>query len=221
MPENMNYDVFERGSDRLTEFVQRFQNVALFSTGATFVEFAEPLYNVSGSTPDPEIDGLSWKQLLLSRGITGNCYADAPDPGTGTSHPGFRVGGHMTPNSDGSVEIGGVCYLMPLCSWHNSTSRDGVPFDHSQTAMLQLSGYMQSEPAAFFLARFGGAASSALIYLSDDGLVHQRLDEPSAAAMNLLSTKLAKHIPPRGVLLVRHLENGQTFYRVEDAQLSD
>ena len=95
-----------------------------------------------------------------------------PLPPGGTTHPGFSVGGHVTPNADGNVPTGGDCYLMPLCSWHNSTARDGQVFQHTQTQMLELSGYMQGEPAATFLARMPGEAPLSLVFLGDEGRQH-------------------------------------------------
>lgn len=131
----------------------------LFSTGAEVVNFADELYNVTGSTPDPPavpgFEHLSWKMLLIEMaGIDrdANCYVTNNVPASNTSHPLFRVGVHMTPNNNGQVDSGGVCFLMPLCSWHNSTARNGIAFEHTETKMLKLTGFLKDDlPVTFRL----------------------------------------------------------------------
>lgn len=126
----------------------------LRSAGARLVDYAGPLYNVTGSTGDPDIDGQGWKRLLIARGIdaAAPCYVTDPKA-VGGSHPGFNLGGHMTPNPDGRVAGGGICYLMPLCHGHNSTAMNGRPFTLARTRMLELSGFMLDDLALTFEAR--------------------------------------------------------------------
>ena len=61
----------------------------------------------------------------------------------------------MTKDITGQVPNGGSCYLMPLCSWHNSTARNGVAFKHTKTEMLLLTGYMNCDTALTFSLRQG------------------------------------------------------------------
>lgn len=211
----------ERASNRLAEFVSNYGGVDLFSTSSDRVFVSEDLYNVKGSTPDPEIDGLSWKQLLLFNGIGGSCYAETPIAPDRSSHPSFRVGGHMTDNPDGSVAVGGTCFLMPLCSWHNSTARDEMPFEHSETEMLKLFGYMQGEPAATYLARRPEAAPMSLVYLSVEGLAYRALatEEEGVAPTALVERTPWPALRHLGVVLRRiDTEDGVRF-RIEDACL--
>jgi len=147
----------------LRDFFDRWGDVGIRSTGAMRVNYSGVLYNVDGSSTDPEIDGLSWKELLTSNGITGNCYVTNSTPDD-NSHPNFNVGGHMTTVPNGQVAVGAFSYLMPLCSWHNHKSRDGVPFKHDKTLMLRLSGYMEREIAASFTARLPSEENHAIIY---------------------------------------------------------
>lgn len=160
----------------------RTQNIE--STSATKVTYSGVLYNVDGSSGDPTIDKQSWKALLIENGIDGDCYVTSPLPSTtGTSHPGFDVGGHMTPNSDGKVATGGSCYLMPLCAWHNNKARDGQPFSHTETEMLQLEGYMEGEAAVSFRARMEDPLPYSAIFATPDGLRHMNLDAAAGRAL--------------------------------------
>ena len=180
---------FEDQNQFLAKFVERWGDAELYSTGADLVNFSGPLYNVDGSSPDPKLNGESWKGLLLDRGINTPCYVanETPD---GNSHPRFSVGGHMTPNPDGQVATGADSYLMPLCSWHNSKARDGVPFTLNRTWMLKLSGFLQSEIAATFMAAYlakSGTPSSIRvamtsyvpIYLSQKQMLQSKGDFPT------------------------------------------
>ncbi|ANQ51839.1 hypothetical protein MY04_4504 [Flammeovirga sp. MY04] len=142
------------------------------STGAKVVYISDDLYNVDGSSDDPKKipnhEGENWNSLLQSYDIDGNCYvtnAHAPD---NSSHPDFSVGGHMTTNSNGKVEDGGICYLMPLCSWHNNKARDGVNFTHTQTKMLELSGYMTDELPVTFKLRMPSEEPYVVLFHHED-----------------------------------------------------
>lgn len=143
----------------------------LFSTGAEVVYFSGDLYNISGSTHDPpeveDHENLSWKRLLIRMaGLTEDtsCYVTNVAAPSGSSHPQFSVGGHMTTNPDGIVERGEDCYLMPLCSWHNSTRRNGMRFEHSATKMLRLSGFMLGDSPITFSLRQRSKEQFALLF---------------------------------------------------------
>lgn len=154
---------------RVRTFLEKFEDVRLFSTGFEVVDFAGDLYNVRGSTGDPiPGDADSWKDLLEDEAdLTGaECYVtNVTAPGE-SSHPEFRVGGHMTPNEDGNVPEGGDCYLMPLCSWHNHHTRE-ERFEHSEIRMLRLTGYMQDELFATFALRLPSPSPFALLYFDE------------------------------------------------------
>ena len=154
--------------DQIRDFVERFSHLRLFSTGADVVNFSESLYNVIGSTNDPiPLGASSWKNLLIEEAELSSdtsCYVTNDTP-TGNSHPDFSVGGHMTVNSDGSVGEDRICYLMPLCYYHNA--QDGDAFEHTETKMLRLSGYMQGELFATFSARLPSPEPFALLYFDD------------------------------------------------------
>lgn len=161
---------------QLIDFAALHRDALLESTGYTEVEYTGILYNVSGSSGDPHLGG-SWKQLLESKGIGGDCYVTAPVPsGQATSHPQFSVGGHMTPDPHGNVGSGGICYLMPLCHWHNSTARDRTAFQHQQTRMLRLSGYLKGEFFGSFIARLPDDSAGRLISIDGNSLRASDLD---------------------------------------------
>lgn len=210
--DNINY---------LREFVKKWDGVELFSTGATLVNFTKDLYNVDGSSDDPKINGLAWKKLLIDRGVDGDCYVTNVKPPQKSSHPDFSVGGHMTTNSDGSVAVGGVCYLMPLCSWHNSKARDGKAFSHEKTSMLKLTGFMQGDIAATFKARLNDGDVYSVVYPSDSELETQGL--PAINFANIMDFRLQKQatngLPPHYVLFKRNEDNGRVYYVIEDAKL--
>jgi len=213
----------EPGLQALREFVTRYGDHELRSTGAKVVNYSGKLYNVSGSKDDPKIDGQNWKALLISEGIDADCYvADPlPKPTDTTSHPDFSVGGHMTANPDGSVSKGGTCYLMPLCYWHNSTSKNGIAFAHTQTKMLELSGYMEKDTALTFLARFPAKEPISVIY-SDHGQWKQtRLSGGQADVKAALLTEGKAAVEPSHyVVFERGVRDGQTIYKVCDAHLN-
>ncbi|MGJ8534147.1 MAG: hypothetical protein ACSHYC_18330 [Alphaproteobacteria bacterium] len=207
----------------LAEFVKKWSGARLKSTGAEVVDYSGALYNVNGSSDDPTINGLNWRGLLIRHGIDSNCYVDNVPAPAGLSHPDFSVGGHMTSNSDGSVKIGGVCYLMPLCSWHNHKTRDGNLFEHSKTAMIKLSGYMEAEPAATFMARGLSDEDYSMISLPQEtgspplNLSLRRSDE-KGILMQSLSSESDR---PFFVLLKKeHGKNG-VFYSIDEALLPD
>lgn len=204
----------------LKDFATRYRHIELLSTGYEAVNYGGILYNVSGSSPDPKIDGLAWRKLLISKGIDGDCYVTEPLPDEdGTSHPGFDVGGHMTPNSDGHVPRGGISYLMPLCKWHNSTSRDGVPFEHDETEMLKLTGYMEGDLALTFAARLPGDDTFRLVSLEGDAVAARPIGTPKLRLFGARDTGPAM---PRSYLLFRKVEeNGEVRFVIDDASFQD
>ena len=148
-------------------FFARYEKMVLRSTGSKVVHIADDLYNVDGSRCDPGL-GASWKQLLIDNGINGPCYVTNKDKPS-KSHPNGWLGGHMTKDSTGHVPNGGSCYLMPLCSWHNSTARNGVAFTHDETEMLLLTGYMNCDTALTFSLRQGESDAPFRVGTFEDG----------------------------------------------------
>lgn len=201
----------------LQDFADRYRGIVLLSTGARVVNYEGVLYNVQGSSDDPDIDGANWKELLIRNGIESPCYVTNPLPDrNGTSHPDFQVGGHMTTNADGHVPVGGTCYLMPLCKWHNSKGRDGTPFAHKETRMLKLSGYMEGDIAATFAARMPGEAAFRLVSVKGDGLTAHAFDEPQLRVFK------ARPDAPKSYVVFRRVEAGGVVgFVIEDARPSD
>lgn len=153
----------------LRQFVDRYGSMQPRSTGARRIQYGDVLYNVDGSTKDPKIDNKTWRGLLVDMGIDDSCYVtNAPPSKKSKSHPDNWLGGHMTSRKDGSVDVGGKCFLMPLCHWHNNTKRNGVAFKLKSQRVLELSGYMLDEPAATFLARAPEGADYRAVFLSAD-----------------------------------------------------
>ncbi len=200
--------------------VDTWGEIGIKSTGAALVNYAGVLYNVDGSSSDPQIDGRSWKRLLIDYGIDSDCYVTNATPGR-NSHPTFNVGGHMTPNSDGRVEPGEDSYLMPLCSWHNSKARDGVAFSHDHTLMLKLFGYMQSEPAASFLARLPSEERFAIVYEDGATLKNANLTphQADAALSGVLSIGTSERELGPFVLLERVEQDDDFRYQVVRSRL--
>jgi hypothetical protein len=159
-------------SDEVRAFIKKYSDIGLLSTGAELVDYAGKLYNIKGSTKDPRaVDGsrgASWKRLFDGYADFSDacCYVTSPLPEESSSHPEFAVGGHMTPNSSGIVEPGGVAYLMPLCKWHNSTARDGTAFSHSKTKMLKLTGFMEGDSAITFALRLENRNTHTILFLN-------------------------------------------------------
>ncbi|WDA41543.1 hypothetical protein [Erythrobacter sp. BLCC-B19] len=210
-------------ADQLAAFVDRHQSAKLLSTHAEVVDYHGTLYNISGSSHDPEIDGASWRQLLIRNGIDGNCYVKVTTPEG--SHPKFDVGGHMTPNSDGSVERGSECYLMPLCKWHNSTARNGHPFTLTNPRILKLYGYMLDDMALTFMARMPSDAPFSLIYEAAGTWHTQAVSEDAGAQAHSAKALLSQ--PDSSAASARHIlfrrvegdADGETRFVIEDAQI--
>lgn len=190
-------------SDEVRAFIRRYAGVGLLSTGAKLVDYAGELYNVKGSTEDPKAvggsRGAAWKKLFNAYADFSDacCYVTSPLPGETSSHPDFAVGGHMTPNSSGIVQSGAVTYLMPLCKWHNSTSRDGIAFSHSKTKMLKLTGFMQGDTAITFALRLGNGYAYTLLFFdtSSDSWVFRELDSSERSTVsNKLPTLMSADV---------------------------
>lgn len=208
----------------LSDFVEKHGQAGVQSTGSKVVTYSGTLYNVIGSTSDPKIGG-SWKTLLTNNGIgTGSnnhCYVtNNTNPG-GSSHPQFDVGGHVTPNSSGSVATGGTCYLMPLCSAHNGHAQDHTAFSHP-SKILQLTGYMQGELAETFMARLPSEEPLSIIYESVDGWKNQSLSADEWGARNTmkLHDTASAGLPPRYVIFRKEIRNGEIFHVVEASNLT-
>ena len=208
----------------ISEFFRQNASAEFESTSAEKVTYSRDLYNVKGSTPDPKIGGKKWKKLLKDYNITGRCYVTNQKPPSGTSHEHaeFDVGGHVTPNQDGIVNKGQSCYLMPLCTWHNSTSRDGKNFEHSKTSMLKLNGYMQGEPPETFLARMPSAQPYSLIFRGEGDWHAQNLSGDSAEALlaGRSSNDLPGAAPTEYVLLKRVTRGDRQVLVVEENRLT-
>lgn len=210
-------------ADQLAAFVDRHRSMKLLSTHAEVVDYHGTLYNISGSSDDPLIDGVSWKQLLAHNGIGGNCYVKVTQ--SQGSHPEFSVGGHMTPNSDGSVERGSECYLMPLCKWHNSTARNGHPFTLTNPRILKLYGYMLDDLAVTFAARMPSDAAFSLIYEAGGAWHTQPVGTDAGARASSAKALLSRPGGPGASarhILFRRVEGeteGETRFVIEDAQI--
>lgn len=212
-------------ANRLQEFVDRFEGQRLFSTSANVVNYTAALYNVIGSTSDPKIPGYpSWSYLLqqfgIGTGLNAHCYVD---PQTADhSHPAFQVGGHMTPNYDGTVPPSGNCYLMPLCKWHNGKGNNHVAFSHSLTVILELHGYMTSEPAALFMARLSGQAPAALVFATDGGLDFQTLSDGDIERLEAKSVAdaLGAPAPDNHIVLRRREDDEGVYYTIDRTQFA-
>lgn len=205
------------GLDAVENLISTFaRDNRLLSTGAEVVNYSGDLYNVAGSTPDPPaVPGhshSSWKILLKEMANLHEqtpCYVTNVDPPSDSSHPLFKVGGHMTPNESGEVAHGGICYLMPLCSWHNSTRRNGVAFEHTQTKMLKLTGFMEGDSPITFRLRQPSLEPFALLLFDEDNQEWRTTNLPSddPSTIKAATIKVSKKPLPFRVLLER-LEDG-------------
>lgn len=155
---------------RVKNFIRANMGGTLLSTGAKIVYFSGVLYNITGSTHDPQevrnYEGENWKSLLvLKAGLAdARCYVTNATAPEGSNHDNFAVGGHMTTDPQGEVEIGGVSYLMPLCKWHNSTAKNGVAYTHDETKMLRLTGFMEGDTLVTFTMRMPSDEDHVLLY---------------------------------------------------------
>lgn len=205
----------------VAEFVKSLNEPGLLSTSCQVVSYNGKLYNVNGSTRDPKM-GESWKQLLINYGINRNCYVTSP-PAGGKSHPQFDVGGHMTPNQDGSVPDGGQCYMMPLCHGHNAKSMDGKAFSHTETKILKLSGYMQGELAATFQLRLPSTDPYAVLYYADGDWKYKNLSEEQAADLraNVFDKIGGGQVIEHYALVKRVQKDSQTLHNLQSFKLPE
>ena len=209
----------ETAEQTIANFASSVGGARILSTGWALTDFEGDLFNVSGSTHDPGIGG-NWLDLLRDVGIVDLCYVTHPLPTKPkTAHPDKLVGGHMTTDPEGSVPIGGISYLMPLCKWHNNIARNGIAFQHEKTRMLKLFGYMQGEPLATFVARAPGPAEFRRVAVKGKKLVTAAVDAP--IAMPKVAGALASRYSGGSFILFRRIdEGGVTSFVIEDASLS-
>lgn len=188
------------------------------STSAEIITASQPdypvnLFNVDGSTCDPIPNHqTSWSALLIHHGIGvgGNCacYVSNPLPNKKKSHPNFDVGGHMTTFQDGSVDIGGICYLMPLCKWHNNKKRDGIMFYHFGLDILKLSGYLKNELSLTFMMRMKAEKEKVILFLNSTGWEYKYFTDDNEVSV----LKSAAHTPSDILLnshYIFHFKNGR------------
>jgi hypothetical protein len=158
--------------EEVRRLVDMYGAIGLLSTGARIINVSDEVYNVSGSTHDPkhvpDFRGAAWKKLLVEMTGLGDaeCYVTNELPEGKSSHPDFSVGGHMTKQRSGEVRTGDITYLMPLCHWHNSPGRNGLPYEHDETLMLELKGFMQGDTPAAFAMRLPPDAPFSLLYFN-------------------------------------------------------
>lgn len=211
------------GLEQVRAFVELSRQHPLRSTGAQPESLSSDVYNVVGSTHDPkhvhDHENESWKQLLISFGIpaSSNCYVTNSPATKGSSHPDFSVGGHVTTDAGGRVH-GGVCYLMPMCSWHNNSARDGIRFTHTSVQMLKLTGYMTGELAATFQLRLPSTEPFAILYYSK---VDQRWKFQNVAQnpQENWEQLFDRGTAPEVYVVVERLHDPQTTHNVKFAQL--
>jgi len=197
----------------------------LYSTGSAVTYFTGVLYNISGSTDDPPevvaCPGCSWKELLVTAAdlAEARCYVEGNTAPATSSHDLFSVGGHMTLNESGLVETGNDCFLMPLCSWHNSTHRNGVPFTVTNKRLLRLKGYMQGEAFSTFSARMPirDSREFGLVYFDDADAIWKNIDISTAQANNLGNKGRGD---PEKYILIKKARNEDNECEVCDVQIN-
>lgn len=206
----------ETSDQAIAAFLQVNQGKQLESTFSQVVEVQEDLYNVRGSTPDPKIDGLAWKRLLIHHGIDAKeCYVTHP-PTTGKTHPAFSVGGHMTSNADGIVPVGEESYLMPLCHGHNQPSNHDR-FRHRETRMLKLHGFMQTDVAITFIARMNKNSDFIIIRKVGDQLWD--IAPPRETSAEMKNQALRESGKPYVLFRKVISQDGQTRFEIESAKI--
>lgn len=187
---------------QIKDFVRNVPEFGLFSTDQKVINYTGSLYNVSGSTEDPKevygYENKTWKYILnISAGLgDAGCYVTNVNPSGETSHPEFSVGGHMTENMNGKVIYGADSYLMPLCSWHNNPARNGIAFEHQETKMILLSGYMQGEPAITFMMRNRNSSQQpfSLLFLDENSGIWKLRNISSKEALKIGQGETKHHL---------------------------
>ncbi len=149
----------------------------VYSTGVEEVDASSlgSLFNVIGSTDDPEVDGLNWKNLFLSYFPDADeCYVISGNtPVRGKSHPQFDVGGHVCTGSSRELKPNEDCYLMPLCKAHNNGN--DYEFITYHTPILKLKGYMTADVALTFMARMDDELPYSLVFSQGDNWFHANI----------------------------------------------
>lgn len=180
------------------------------------------LYNVDGSSDDPEINGESWKGLLIRNSIDGECYVtNVPAPADKT-HPQFSVGGHMTTIKSGKVPRGGISYLMPLCSWHNHYARNHEAFELRSPKILKLFGYQLAEPAATFMARAVDGPAYSMVSVSE----HSRTGWTNALTKSETPDDLLRGLAEKEdeqcfIMFEKVEKGGEVFYSICEGNVPD
>lgn len=205
--------------DKVEQFLTDNLAGMIFSTSATVVHIAQDVYNVTGSSKDPKIGGKSWKRLLKDNGITGPCYVtnqkpDRPD----TSHQkGSWLGGHMALTKDGKIAPGGDSYLMPLCSWHNSTKRNKKNFAHTRIKMLELGGYMEGQNAFTFHIRRKDLGEHRIAVKGEQGWEVMSTDALDGKSLVEMTERLS--IPEKSPFIILSLAPSAERLIVTDARI--
>lgn len=212
------------GLEQVQKFVELSQQSPLRSTGAALATLSSPVYNVDGSRDDPKHvpkhENEAWKQLLIGLGVSAAspCYVTNAVAPKDSSHPEFSVGGHMTTDATGEVPVGGTCYLMPLCNWHNNKARDGVKFEHVLTQVVKLTGYMKGELAATFQLRLPTDDPFAVLYYAgaDQGWKYRNfVQDPSEQ----LEQAFPGETPPDLFVVIERSGGPQVTHAVRDVRL--
>jgi len=206
---------------------EKYEGYSFFSTDSNVITYNGILYNVSGSSTDPDevhgCIGCSWRELLEKKipETEGKyCYVENSKATDNSSHfktgPDYVVGGHMTTNKDGHVEVGGETYLMPLCKWDNSTSRNEEPFQVTSKRILVLEGYMLPEPYVTFAARLPAIQGNVfgLVYFDEKMGLWRHKDINSKQAKNLSS---ANDEDPNQYILFEKSKNKGEECKLQDA----
>lgn len=181
---------------RIKAFIDYIQTLpdGMVSTACTKISVSDDtvLYRANQFRPEARQNKHGWKNLLKSFGIsTRYCYATEALPPSWQADGdeckpvhAASLAGHMTVNKDGSAIDGDKCYLMPLCHWHQETSRQCWAFCHdNKNSMLELSHIFAGESAVTFKMRLPNTAPLTLLYQSETGWDYrhfkalQQLDE--------------------------------------------
>lgn len=179
----------------------------LAATGARKTKLSGPVYNVSGSGKDPKcIEGLrnaAWKTVMIDRGIMPSAKCPGPPASkpdtTHDDEDNFDNGGHVTKNKDNTVGPDKICYLIPLCDWHNHTSRNDTEFNwKGELDAVELSGYFECIPPQLFLAAMNRGGF----------LLGKRIDEDLVVDMALTEMGDQKLFEKAPITLIDDVDEG-------------
>lgn len=212
--------------EQMKKWMDQHPGPFIQSTGSKVIRYEGILYNVSGSTKDPDevqgCKGCSWIDLL-EKELPGSkakmCFVENSKAGKGTSHfkTGWKnvVGGHMTKNKDGHVEVGGTTYLMPLCKWDNSTCRNEEPFQVTDKNIVLLLGYMLPELYVTFAARLPaiGKNTFGLVYLDEERGIWRHKDIDTNKAKTISSSN---RLDPNQYVLIEKSNNSRDDCKIQE-----